>query len=420
MRASSEEAGENRRSMPAGYLYLKIFIEHDLTFFAYSNHSTGSPFNSLLKGFSPELNLRSIYGRNPSGQPYLYDWEDPTKFLLTTNEKTGRTKLPVNDQNVPVIADRRNNTHPVLYDLHVLFCTFHNHVVDYLRAKGLKNGVFEEAQKLVQWHYQWMILYDFLPRLCSTSVSKQLNHFDPDPHQVDKQHTLSAEFLLAAFRFDGPLHESMQHLRSQENPNQEQDEENEGITDWHNYFPLAEQNSLYAGPIQACWPHQHDTLPLFPLPGITDGTEENELLYLGEQYGLPSGEALAKIYGIEPLSKNQLGTIELLKEVNADSDFYEISNLETPLWYYLLKEADIHENGQRLGETGSRVIIETFQSVLGNDPTSFFLLQPKWKPYFGTTSTSFTMSDLIHFTELGRRKSGMKENASTSNNLLVK
>ena len=43
----------------------------------------------------------------------------------------------------------------------------------------------------------------------------------------------------------------------------------------------------------------------------------------------------------------------------------------TPLWYYILKEAEVHGNGQRLGKVGSRIVAETFVGVLLADPESY-------------------------------------------------
>ena len=43
---------------------------------------------------------------------------------------------------------------------------------------------------------------------------------------------------------------------------------------------------------------------------------------------------------------------------------------DTPLFYYLLKEAEVHANGNRLGRTGSRIVAETLYASLLFDPRS--------------------------------------------------
>jgi hypothetical protein len=53
----------------------------------------------------------------------------------------------------------------------------------------------------------------------------------------------------------------------------------------------------------------------------------------------------------------------------------------TPLWYYLLKEAELRWNGNRLGGIGSRILIDVFQKILQHDGRSY--LQEKgadWEP----------------------------------------
>ncbi|PSR02426.1 MAG: hypothetical protein BRD50_07320, partial [Bacteroidetes bacterium SW_11_45_7] len=87
-----------------------------------------------------------------------------------------------------------------------------------------------------------------------------------------------------------------------------------------------------------------------------------------------------------------------------NSNFYEVSHFETPLWYYLLKEAEEQENGQRLGRIASYIFIETLQSVLARDTSSYLMLYPTWQPYFSTTNTSFTMKDLVIFTEIEQKR----------------
>jgi hypothetical protein len=52
----------------------------------------------------------------------------------------------------------------------------------------------------------------------------------------------------------------------------------------------------------------------------------------------------------------------------------------TPLFYYLLKEAELKAGGLSLGPVGSRIVSEVIQSALEVDPDGYMaVVGPKWK-----------------------------------------
>jgi hypothetical protein len=53
---------------------------------------------------------------------------------------------------------------------------------------------------------------------------------------------------------------------------------------------------------------------------------------------------------------------------------------ETPLWFYILKEADALHNGDQLGPVGGRIVGEVLVGIIGADPESFRSLDPSWTP----------------------------------------
>ena len=73
-----------------------------------------------------------------------------------------------------------------------------------------------------------------------------------------------------------------------------------------------------------------------------------------------------------------------------------------PLWYYLLKEAELQANGEHLGEVGGRIVAEVLLGLLEKDPSSYLRNQPNWKPFLpAVTSGDFTIRDLITFSGHG-------------------
>ena len=72
----------------------------------------------------------------------------------------------------------------------------------------------------------------------------------------------------------------------------------------------------------------------------------------------------------------------------------------TPLFYYILKEAELREDGLRLGPMGGRIVAEVFIGLLQLDPDSYLNVQPNWVPTLptqGGTPQSFRMIDFLTF-----------------------
>ncbi|HZD15494.1 MAG TPA: hypothetical protein VE196_10315, partial [Pseudonocardiaceae bacterium] len=55
----------------------------------------------------------------------------------------------------------------------------------------------------------------------------------------------------------------------------------------------------------------------------------------------------------------------------------------TPLWYYILKEAELINKGQMLGPVGGRIVAEVFIGLLLNDPQSYLVSKPNFQPTAG-------------------------------------
>jgi hypothetical protein len=73
---------------------------------------------------------------------------------------------------------------------------------------------------------------------------------------------------------------------------------------------------------------------------------------------------------------------------------------DTPLWFYLLKEAEVRHNSERLGPVGGRIVAEVLLGLLAGDPSSYLRLQPTWKPDGGIPAAKvgdFTLADLLKF-----------------------
>ena len=82
--------------------------------------------------------------------PFLYQRDDPAKFLLGAND----TDVQRNAEGVAVIGDPRNDSHVLLAQLHLAMLKAHNAFVDEARGTGVANDrVFDEAARQLRWHY---------------------------------------------------------------------------------------------------------------------------------------------------------------------------------------------------------------------------------------------------------------------------
>ena len=95
--------------------------------------------------------------------------------------------------------------------------------------------------------------------------------------------------------------------------------------------------------------------------------------------------------GIPPLSNSELAELQAIRPEFVQS---------TPLFYYILKEAELREDGLRLGPVGARIVAEVFIGLLQLDPDSYLNVQPDWVPTLPThdgTPQSFHMIDFLTF-----------------------
>jgi Animal haem peroxidase len=173
--------GEENFGIPAGYTYLGQFIDHDITFDPASSMQQRNDPEALVDFRTPALDLDCIYGRGPDDQPYMFE-EGGLRFVLGTPITKGGDaskafdlprSFPSKGAKRAIIGDKRNDENVIVSQLQGVFLQFHNKVADTLIAENPK-VTFEEIQREVRWHYQWVVLYDFLPRMVTDDVYKNV------------------------------------------------------------------------------------------------------------------------------------------------------------------------------------------------------------------------------------------------------
>ena len=393
LNAEDDFQSDNPR-IPAGFTFLGQFIAHDITRDASLLHHAR---NGQLRNFrAPRLDLEAVYGGGPVSNPYFFEKDNPDRFLLGQNELGVAGDLPRNPQGLALIADSRNDVHTVISQLHLAFLRFHNAVADILRsALGVGQNLFEEARRLCTWHYQWIVLHEFLPMTVGQPLVDQVRQEGHVIYAFEDLPFIPLEFAHAAYRFGHAqiratyqLNESATGLTIFPDLAGARPIPSAHVVDWSRFFVIPNRPKPQASRrIVARLAH-----PLLDLPedivGRADRPEDCSLAYRdlqrGSDCGLPSGETLARRMGLGPLSR---------KEVGLQTYGWEG---ETPLWYYILKEAEVRENGEQLGEVGGRIVAEVLIGLLEGDPNSYFNVQPNWRPTLPSTGAGdFAMADLL-------------------------
>ena len=387
--------------LPAGFTYLGQFVDHDITHDASSNLERVRDPEARVNFRTPRFDLDSLYGRGAVDSPFLY--RRGTSELLTGlakddagNALPEQFDLPRNSEGVALIGDPRNDENTFVSQLHLLFIKFHNRVVQDVTASGdFEQGddLMKEVQRVVRWHYQWIVVHDYVRRIVPPEIFASILTTDEKTgfpkvstrfYELHKQPYMPIEFAVAAYRFG---HSQVRSSYSLNNvvmgkptflPDSQlpADEPSRRIADFRGFRPLPNQ-------WQPVWPMFFDfadgippqmtnridtsmSAPLHKLPGEPEGDRSKASLAFRNlkrsvEHSLPTGEWVARAMG----------------ESSIDSPH---TRGRTPLWFYVLEEANQQQSGVRLGNVGGRIVAEVLLGLLAGDPLSYIRVQPNWTP----------------------------------------
>lgn len=390
-----DPAADNPR-IPAGWPIYGQFIAHDITAdrSLLQHHAS---VHQIVNFRTPRLDLETLYAAGPTGNPYLYDVRDPDKLLLGENDAGRPDDLPRNRQGIALIGDPRDDVHLPISQLHLAYLKFHNATVDWLRGEGVAPAdVFLEAQRLVRWHHQWIALHEYLDLSVGEELAEEVRREGPRHFRVAERAFIPVEFSDAAYRFGHAQVRARYRLNDTAAGMLFPDcmgmcpVPAARAIDWRAFFALDPSHPPQASKrIDTRLAH-----PLIELPdqivGATDIPEQRSLavrdLLRGRALGLPSGEAVAQVLGVAPLTPEELGLAE------------DAAEHGTPLWYYILREAKVRHGGERLGPVGGRIVAEVLVGLVDTDPTSYRAATEGWRPMLpGARAGDFTMADLLRF-----------------------
>ncbi|MDT7578968.1 MAG: hypothetical protein QOK35_232, partial [Pseudonocardiales bacterium] len=374
-----------------------------------------------------------------SDNPFIPgDHIDP---VADTKRDLFRDQTLVDDPNTPdvdaavaVIGDSRNDENLIVAQLHVAFAKFHNKVLETVSAQpGAPTdpqALFTRVRQLVTWHYQWLVAHDYLKTVTQTGVAdKVLLGGNKVYAPRDGEAYMPLEFSAATFRFGhsmvrgfydynrnfgrkngGPgvvapfatfqqIFAFTGSARALDGSGAAQPFNNTGLTtlpfnwviEWDRFVDKGATrpdhfarriDTRLAPPLFDMFNQIGQNQGSFPIvirELLTRLAVRN--LLRGYSLALPTGQAVAGELGITPLTPAQLrsGNTASFNAVLHKGGF----ETATPLWYYVLKEAEVLTNGNSLGPVGSRIVAETLIGQLRADAASFLNAPTAWSPEQG-------------------------------------
>jgi hypothetical protein len=446
------EPEDENAAISAGYTYLGQFIDHDLTFDPAAISERVLDPRAEVDFRTPRFDLDSLYGKGPDDEPYLYRHPLYETFHLGAEKAPPglgkhRPDLVRNADGRAIIGDPRNNENKLVSQVHALMLAFHNAVWTTVAEPGNR---FHVVRRTVRWHYQWLVVHDFLKKILDPTVwdryfahgKPALRFYKSNPHTGP---FIPIEFAVAAYRIGHSMVRPSYSLNKTIvdagpgpripvfKPGGAATDALNGFEplpdswglDWGFFFPGVA--SVQPGPdFQVPQPsYRLDSVLVLPLGDLPDhhGPESWQRslpalnLIRGRSLGLPSGQdvhAALSHHGID------LGPVMTEAELWQEEGNVPESKLEdrrklptqfplfkttAPLWYYVLREAEIRRKdadgrgGVSLGPLGSTLVAETFAALLVEDGESY-IHSPAWKPTLPAAAPGqFTMTDLVNFVD---------------------
>jgi hypothetical protein len=430
---------EENTGIAAAYTYLGQFIDHDLTLDPTSHlRQVITDLDKLVDFRTPRFDLDCLYGRGPSEQPYLYDRD--SIFLLLGRPLSGNPFDPdTHDlQRGPngraLIGDPRNDENRIVAQLHATLIRFHNRMVELMPGEP-----FEVVRDQVRWHYQWVVLNDFLPTIInSNTINEVFPHLEagcslderPPQFRIPALQAMAhptgamfmpVEFSVAAYRFGHSMIRPLYRI----NPTIERRPIFSGATDpsadlggmrpipddwgidWQSFLDLGGGDAEVVRRDGSDPTHRKPQLsykidtslvnPLSNLPPVIARNPPSlpaRNLLRGNDFRLPSGQTVARTLDLKPLDDENLHIGKAVVGDQSGRPITAVSNGfagNAPLWTYVLAEAHAnswaHAAGPvtdatpvRLGQVGGHLVAEVFAALLLADRTSFPNVNPAFAP----------------------------------------
>jgi len=406
----------NRTStVDVGQVFFGQFVDHDITLDTSSSLTAVNNPSDIENVRTPTLDLDCIYGQGPEASPFMYVQNGAFAGvkLLTGADVNASDPLISNDlvrsvEGTAIIGDPRNDENRIISQLQLAMIRFHNKTVDKLSSSHEGHELFEEARGLVTRHYHWCLLYDFLPSMCGNAVVWDILKNGRQHYCLNEVPFIPVEFSVAAYRFGHSM--APQKIQVQKSESSHTlfggvlgkgftpvlDEK--AIVDFHELFTSSENRQ-----VQKSEKLDTQLAPiLLDLPFVTSGESSlaTRNLLRGQSFLLPAGEVLAEKMGRSESEIDKVST-------RADQMSGNQLAGKTPLWCYLLAEAEVigreseanhFDKGEGLGPVGARIVAEVMIGLMELDSHSFLAMDRSWQPKDGLGEEVASVGAMLTYT----------------------
>lgn len=386
--------GTTSQTNPVGFVFFGQFVDHDITLDVTSSLDSVNDPHETQNVRTPTLDLDCVYGMGPEAQPYLYHSVGAFKGVkLVTGADVGGGPHAADDLarvgDVAMIGDFRNDENRIVSQIQLNMIRFHNKVCDDLSSDYSGDKLYEEARRACSWHYQWCVVHDYLKGICGDGVVSRILA-EGRKHYRPKTPFIPVEFSVAAYRFG----HAMVPMKVQTQAGGSSFElfgtvlgkgfspitDARAVTDMHEMFETSAGHTVQrAGRLDTKLASDLLALPTRVDPSHRSLATRN--MVRGQSFLLPAGETVAR----------EMGRPETEIEQVSDAARADEPGLRggTPLWYYMLKEADLigRENhdgtrapGEGLGPVGATLVAETIIGLIELDQRSWLGSNRNWRP----------------------------------------
>jgi heme peroxidase len=428
--------GGGNSTIPAAYTYFGQFVDHDITLELLSaqlpdlvdpeltplrlaeirqkirNARTATlELDSVYSGLAPRDGAKMRIGEvsQSGGRP---QGKDDFNDLPRRRRRPGD---PKRDREA-LIGDPRNDENLIVAQLHVAFLRAHNRLID---DRGEEFG---GARRILRRHYQHIVLHDFLKQIADPQIVDETIESNRVYTPSEDRLFMPLEFSVAAYRFG----HSMVRARYDFNVNFQPATLGELFT----FTALSGQLGEEFDTLPEVWIIQWEKFvdvgepfnrtrsidtklvePLFTLPDIQGRPRQGDRARLavrnllrGYLLRLPTGQAVARALRQKLQGVRNIPVLTPQQITNGAQSPQQAQVLEqagflerTPLWYYILAEAAILEEGERLGPVGSTIVAEVLVGLVRRSESSI-LSMDNWQPTLPSAQPgTFTLTDLLKF-----------------------
>lgn len=400
------DPGDQPSSIPAVFTFVGQFIDHDLTLNGVN--LLESQMAEVQTQATPLIDLDSVYG------PRIDD-ADPTmsRKIPRDGDKLAVKPIEGSDDGIDLmrsdpdinpdtgalelkalIGDKRNDENQIILQIHLLLIRLHNRFVDH----GLS---FDEAKVQTILHWQSVVATEYLPLVTREPERQAVFDALSEGRAGDLVHQpakdpdglvrlmMPHEFAIG-FRFGHSQLRDKYRLRQGGGDIKLFDRSNEPtsglydlrgskaldpshVIEWPYFLANNQSNLIDARVNQVVFNLPQSTIPDHDVNQLN---LPNRNLRRSKNLGLCAGEDLLERYQDTAKDKYGLPALEPLPmdlvDPGGTGKFEREGHLRTPLWYYLLREAERDGGGKgQLGRLGSLLVAEVILAGIYYAPTSF-------------------------------------------------